>query len=274
MIHLPWKDSPFVVVDLETTGKYPLEAEICEFAALQTKGRELTSSWQTLIRPLKGMNPVAESVHGLSMASLSDAPLLTDVIAKIHSMLKEHCLVAHHAPFDAGFLAIEFERAGLDLPVTPIFCTSLLARKLIPESHDHRLKTLVEKLGIGIDANHRAEADGRACLAVAIECFGRVGESESLARVIEAQGIRLEWSHFSIEALREREFAQTLLRAIGEQRFVELIYNSGSRPGHPRVLQPVGIVRNPEGDFLVAFEEGANKPKRYYLKQIGEVALL
>jgi hypothetical protein len=34
---------------------------------------------------------------------------------------------------------------------------------------------------------------------------------------------------------------------------------------------PQGLVRQPDGDFLVALEDGEQKPKRYYIEKISKV---
>jgi DNA polymerase III subunit epsilon len=84
------------------------------------------------------------------------APRMSERIEHFHSFIQGAIPVAHHAPFDLGFVAIEFENAGLPLPTMPALCSSLLARKLFPESTNHRLQTLIPFFGIEQGTAHRA----------------------------------------------------------------------------------------------------------------------
>ena len=45
---------------------------------------------------------------------------------------------------------------------------------------------------------------------------------------------------------------KTLIEAILNQKYISMIYHRGSRPGIARKILPIGLVRNPTGDFLVA----------------------
>lgn len=257
----------FVAFDLETSGKYPLDAEICELGAVKWRDGKVVDTFQTLIKPSKPMGEEVIKIHNITNEMVADAPTIAEKIGDFHQFFGEAYGIAHHAPFDLGFLMIEFERAGLSTPVKPCFCTSLLARKLIPESHNHRLKTLVDFLKINMGQAHRALDDAEACLQVALKCFERVGDvgvDELLAR----QGGGLLWSKYSIHALEQKAHQKVLIQAIRSDANVSLTYDGGSRPGQAREVKPIGVVRNPDGDFLVAIEAGDTKPKRYLLDKI------
>src|SRR5690606_36090270 len=116
---------------------------------------------------------------------LADAPDIADVIPKFHRFIEGAYLVAHHAPFDMGFLAVEFEKLTLQLPNNPVFCSSLLSRRLVPESANHRLQTLISHLGLTVGQAHRALDDSKACLEFALNCFRRSGEHCSLQDLLQ-----------------------------------------------------------------------------------------
>ena len=50
-----WKDIVWVGFDTETTGKYPLEAELCEVAAVAWKNGEFIGEFQSLVKPSQPM---------------------------------------------------------------------------------------------------------------------------------------------------------------------------------------------------------------------------
>jgi DNA polymerase-3 subunit epsilon len=78
----------------------------------------------------------------------------------------------------------------------------------------------------------------------------------------------LLWNHFSIDYLIEKEVFRLLVRATIDKREVFLTYDGGSRPGQIRRVFPLGLVRNPDGDFLVATEGDEVQTKRYFLDKV------
>ncbi|MCC7404368.1 MAG: exonuclease [Bdellovibrionales bacterium] len=270
-----WPDATFAVIDIETTGKYPLEAEICELAALKWQNGKEIGRYQTLIKPVQTMNEAVIKIHNITNEMVADAPRIGEKIGEFHAFLGDAVPVAHHAPFDMGFLAIEFEAQRLPLPTTPTLCTSLLSRAVIAESPNHRMATLVQFLGIEGGQAHRAMDDTVACLQLMLKCLERVGPTKTISEVISIQGVVLNWRDYSIANLRANRVMAEIIQALREKQPVEIVYQGGSRPGKPRTVLPLGIVRNPAGDFLVAREESDNSqrsldevPKRYFLNKI------
>ncbi len=267
-----WTDLTWIGFDTETTGKYPLEAEVCEIAAVAWRGGEIVGEFQSLVKPTHLMSEENIRIHNITNEMVANAPSICDVLPKFLEFVQQGIIVAHHAPFDLGFLCVEIERHGHSFPPFPVVCSSRLSRKMIPECFNHKLQTLVQKLQIDPGQAHRALDDARACLYVALECFKRVGPEARLSDIIKAQECALEWPHDSIESLREKETFQKLLNAIASKSEVQLTYDGGSKPGKPRTVYPQGIVRNPDGDFLVASEELGAKQKRYLLSKISRVS--
>ena len=273
-LNIPWTEATFVAIDLETTGKYPLDAEICEMAAVKWRQGQIVETFQTLIKPIQPMSQAVIAIHNITNEMVADAPLLHEKLADFHKFISGAWLIAHHAPFDMGFLSWEFERARLALPVQPVVCTSLLSRSVITGTSDHRLATLARHFTIQAGVAHRALDDSKTCLAVALKCFETVGPGSTLSEVFDAQTVRLLWNNFSIEVLTEKEILRCLVRATIDKREVYLTYDGGSRPGQIRRVFPLGLVRNPEGDFLVATEGDEVQTKRYFLNKVSGVRVV
>lgn len=215
------------------------------------------------------------AIHNITNEMVESAPVIEDRLAEFHEFIKDGFVLAHHAPFDLGFLAWEFEKARMLLPDRPAFCTSLISRALNADVSNHRLATLATHFGIEAGAAHRALDDAKTCLGVALKYFEKLGRE---AKVSDIQGIQntvLPWNRFSIDALTERDHLRSMIRALRDKREIIIVYESGSRPGEPRRVFPMGLVRNPDGDYLVATEgnnEGDDvKPKRYFLEHISSV---
>ena len=269
-----WRNLTIIGFDTETTGKYPLTAEICEIAAVKWKAGKVVDTYQTLLKPSRPMGAEVIGIHGITNEMVESAPLIGEKIEEFHDFIQGSLLVAHHAPFDLGFISIEIENAGLQLPRHPVLCSSLLARSLFPESANHRLQTLIQFFNIEQGIAHRALDDAKACLEVALRCLEKSisADGESLlSHALKAQGGALTWPRFAMTQLQNQGIAPILIRACTEEGVIDMVYQSGSKPGGVRRVQPLGLVRSLDGDFLVAYDQKDQRSKRYFLDKITSV---
>jgi DNA polymerase-3 subunit epsilon len=269
-----WKDLTFVGFDTETTGKFPLQAEICEIAAVKWQGGQIISEFSSLLKPSKPMDAEVIAIHGITNEMVENSPRIADKIGEFHHFIGDAVPVAHHAPFDLGFIAIEFEKAKLAFPSTPALCSSLLSRKLFRESENHRLQTLIRFFGLPQGAAHRALDDAKACLEVGLRCLQKLGEEAFLEEAFNTQGGPITWPRFSMRALEENPSYKNLITACRELKVVEMAYSSGSSPGSRRRVHPLGVVRSLDGDYVVAYDESDQKSKRYLLERVSEAVLV
>lgn len=263
-----WREVTLIALDVETSGKYPLSSEICEIAAVKWRGGKIIDEYQSLVRVRVPMGAEVIAIHNITNEMLEGAPEMSSAIAKFYEFMTDGYAVAHHAPFDLGFLAIEIERAKLMLPKRPAFCTSLLSRKAFSDSPNHRLQTLIKYFKLEQGQAHRALDDARACLAVALRCFEKIGAEATVAKLMDYQAVPLAWGSYSIADLRSHAVFAVLVEALEFHKDVQIIYAGGSRPGESRTVRPVGLVRNPNGDFFVAIDENDDQPKRFFLNKI------
>ncbi len=272
-----WQDATFIAIDLETTGKYPLDAEICEMAAVKWRAGQIVDEYQTLIRPKMRMSNEVIAIHHITNEMVENSPRLNEKLTEFHRFISDGFIMAHHAPFDLGFLTWEFEQACLSLHPNPVLCTSLLSRHLNANVSNHRLATLAAHFKINAGAAHRALDDAKTCLQVGLKYFEKMGPDAKISDILSVQTTALPWARFSIEALMERSHLRTLVRALRDKLEVTMTYEAGSRPGQSRRVFPLGLVRNPDADYLVATEgnkEGDDtKAKRYFLDKVSAVSL-
>ncbi|KHD89263.1 MAG: DNA polymerase III subunit alpha [Bdellovibrio sp. ArHS] len=269
-LNLPLHDYTFVAFDTETSGAYPVGHDIVEFGAIKWFQGEEVGRLQFLLKPREPMTDFIIGIHGITNEMVQDAPAMADKIHEIHSFIKGSVVMAHHAPFDMGFLAAEFEKYHLSLPPEPALCTSLLSRKWIHGVENHKLQTLVKHLTIDGGQAHRAYDDAKSCLYVALACFQKMDPNVTLTDAIKSQGKNLWWRDYSLAALNESKFV-LLKQAILAKQDVDMVYMGGSAKGEVRRVTPIGIVRNPDGDYLQAFCHKEKTPKRYYLNRIADV---
>lgn len=270
-----WQDETFVSFDVETSGQYPLGAEICEVAAVKWSKGKIIDSFQSLAATKRRMSDQVIAIHNITNEMLVGAPPLSEVIKKFYDFIEGAYLIAHHAPFDLGFIAPEFERLRLSFPKRPVFCSSLLARRVFPESENHKLQTLIRFFNLEQGTAHRALDDARACLEVGLKIFNKIGPDKDMAEIASYQNANLLWTNFSISALKGNSNFKAIVEALEQNSPVQIVYSGGSKPGQARTVMPLGIVRNPLDDYLVAREENSTeeKPKRYFLNKITSSSL-
>lgn len=267
LLDTPWSELTFVGFDIEATGPYPLEGEICEIAAVRWEGGQITGEFQTLIKPELPMSDFIIGIHGITNEMVAEAPKIREKIGAFREFICNDILIAHHSPFDMGFLALEFERARLPLPEEPVLCSSLISRKVITEAENHKMQTLIKLLNMNQGIAHRALDDAKACVELFSKCMERLGEEKTLRDLMDLQEKQLYWKNFSIDYLLKNENTRAILNAIEKKKPVIIVYQGGSLKGE-RQVTPKGIVRSPDGDFLAAMDENDPQVKRFYLGKI------
>ena len=266
----PWESYPWTALDLETTGAYPLAHEICEIGLVQWQKNTIQKEYTRLIRPKKPISKAVQNIHGISNEMVAKAPKISDILDEVYSFIKGSIVIAHHAPFDLGFLSWELEKAGLPLPTPPVLCSSLLARKCLPESPNHRLQTLVKRFGIHHAEAHRALSDSKACLEVALQCLkSHTPPLKSLKDLFKLQP-PLQWKDFSILELEKKEPSRSLLKAIQNKSSIYILYR---KQENFRPILPLGWVRSPQGDWIRALCLNENVEKNFFVRRIAEVRL-
>jgi DNA polymerase III epsilon subunit family exonuclease len=154
-------DLEFAVVDVETTGLSPAFGDrVCEIALVHAQGNEEKSSFSTLINPGRPISPGAAAVNGITPEMIADAPTFQEVAPQIVRHLTNRVFVAHNAPFDLGFLALEFQRLSVPLPFTQVVDTLALAR-LYYTFAGNSLGAIAEHLNLAYPRRHRALDDAR-----------------------------------------------------------------------------------------------------------------
>ncbi|OFZ31564.1 MAG: hypothetical protein A2622_02990 [Bdellovibrionales bacterium RIFCSPHIGHO2_01_FULL_40_29] len=265
-LQMPWSEYPIVAFDTETSGAYPLEAEIIELGAVKWHHGQIVGRFQTLLRPSKPLVPENIRIHGITNEMVADAPLMQDQILKFCEFIDGSILLAHHAPFDLGFVTLDIEKGNLIFPRNLHFCSSLLSRALLTTTN-HKLQTLVKELGLTGGDAHRAYDDAYACLQVFMKCVEKMGESVTLEQLLQVQKKVLQWDHYRIMSGVDEKLLM-LADCIRNEKTLNIVYDGGQTKSKMRPIRPYGIVRNPDGDYIHA-ECGLDmKRKRFYLNKI------
>jgi DNA polymerase-3 subunit epsilon len=124
----PLREVTFVVLDLETTGGSAGTDSITEVGAVKVRGGVQLGELATLVDPGTGVPPGIVALTGITSAMIAGAPRLPQVLPSVLEFLRGAVLVAHNAPFDAGFLRAACQRHGQVWPRPPVLCTARLVR--------------------------------------------------------------------------------------------------------------------------------------------------
>lgn len=165
------RDLRFAVVDLETSGGTPKAfwdrherfqpaAEITEVGVVTLSGPVMEDRFQRLCAIEGALPGIIQSLTGITPRMLQDAPAWSRVAFELATVMEGRVWVAHHAPFDGGFLKAYLPE-GL-WGRHRLVCTRLLVKALVPELPRRSLAECCAHFGIVNTRAHRALADAEA----------------------------------------------------------------------------------------------------------------
>ncbi|WP_097884040.1 TerD family protein [Streptomyces sp. st140] len=155
----------WALVDVETSGLMARRDRVLSVAVITIgPDGEQTGEFSTLLDP--GCDPGPVEVHGLTAERLRGAPTFDQIAGRIGAMLQDRVLVAHNAQFDYDFLAHEFARARMWLPVSQRLCTLALNRQVDPPTDDMKLGTLATHYDVPQQRAHDALDDTRVLAGI------------------------------------------------------------------------------------------------------------
>lgn len=104
-----------IFLDTETTGLYPDQGHrVIEIAAVEAFNRRLTGNhFHYYLNPEREIDQGAQEVHGITSEFLQDKPLFESIADELSRYIEGAELIIHNAPFDIGFLNMEYGRIGL-----------------------------------------------------------------------------------------------------------------------------------------------------------------
>ncbi len=157
----------FVAFDLETTGLERDADEIIEIGAVKIQNGQVAEKMSCLLKAEKPLSPLVISLTGITQAMLTESGQeLRAGLERFLAFIQDLPLVAHNSDFDATFVGHALIKLSLPPLSNLVYDSLLLARVAWPTLDSHRLETLVEKLGIPVQAAHRALPDAEQAAAL------------------------------------------------------------------------------------------------------------
>jgi len=167
-----------IILDVETTGIDPRSGHrVIELACVELEDYLPTgATFHQLIHPDRDIDPEAERVHGISLASLEGKPRFhhPEVADAFLEFVGDAVLIAHNAPFDRGFINHELSLAKRSIIAEARWIDTLpMARKKFPGMYNS-LDALCKRFKISLidREKHGALIDCRLLAQVYLELCG------------------------------------------------------------------------------------------------------
>jgi DNA polymerase-3 subunit epsilon len=265
-----FKNIEFVAFDIETTGLTPVVDRIVEIGAVKFRNGEVIENLQELIDPQMPISPGAFAVNGITDDMVRDKPTIDEVLPRFLEFLGEAVPIAHHAPFDVGFLTYDISRLNLTPADNPVLDTCTIPKRLFPHAHGYSLEHLVAFLNIPAGVFHRALADAEACMGLFNRCVAEMGgpERATIKEILELNGPPL--SLCSGEIVLDEPF-HPLKRALEKGNELEIRYQNARGAVSTRTITPLSIGTFRGTAMIEAFCHLCNDKRNFRLDRILEI---
>ena len=152
-------ETPFAVLDFETTGLNPGTDRVVEVSVMRMEpGKAPEMVLDTLINPQRLV--AATEIHGITDTDVADAPRFQEVAGEVVKALSDAVLAAYNVYFDIRFLEYELSRAGV-AESPPHLCLMYL-RPMLDLGCRCRLGEACMAHGIEFSESHIAAQDVQA----------------------------------------------------------------------------------------------------------------
>jgi len=154
----------FVILDFETTGLDPTQAEIIEIGALKISEGKVVDRYTTLVRSLGEVPPQIAQITGITDEMLNGQPELHEVAAEFSEFVGELPIVAHNSSMELKFLQqyLAHHLPSPDSLESRVHNSIWPIALILPDHGSHSLEALRTWAGISGEEAHRALPDCEA----------------------------------------------------------------------------------------------------------------
>ncbi|MCR5078023.1 MAG: 3'-5' exonuclease [Prevotella sp.] len=158
----------FAAIDFETANFN--RSSVCSVGVVIVRDGEIVDTFYSLIQPEPNYYTwKCTQVHGLTRRDTDEAPVFSEVWARVEPLIEGLPLVVHNSRFDEGCLRAAFQVYQMDYPAYIFYDTLAAARRVFPNLPNHQLQTVAAECGYILENHHHALADAEACAWIARE---------------------------------------------------------------------------------------------------------
>lgn len=228
-----FRDTEFVIFDIETTGLSNRSDRITEIGAVLVKDGKVLDTFNRLVNPQIPIPEKIVELTGINDDMVKDAPDISEVLPEFLEFAGDRLLIAHNADFDTGFIRIAADTLGIKFD-NPYLDTLAMSRYVNPELKTHKLNILADYFKLGGFNHHRASDDAEMLAAVFYKMTDKLVEEGifSLEGMLEAMSEKTD-------ALKLPTYHQIILvkNKVGLKNLYELVSESYLKyyRKHPRI---------------------------------------
>ena len=152
--------STYTVIDTETTG-LSADDRIVQFSALKVSDHKIVDRLELLINPQMVIPERVSKMHGITNDRVIGCPTFFDVSRQIIEFIGDDIIVGHNIQFDMRMINGELSRCGSPKLCNDTLDTMNMAR-LTLSTHNRKLSSICEELGIANQCAHDAGSDSMA----------------------------------------------------------------------------------------------------------------
>jgi DNA polymerase-3 subunit epsilon len=168
ILNIPFDETEFSVLDVETTGLTARYNGIIEIGIVKVKGLKIVDKYATLVNPGRAVPYYITQFTGITDDDIFNAPFFEDIAEEITEFISGTVITAHNLSFDRSFLYKEYLLIGQEKPANPQLCTLRLSKRLYPDLRSRSLSNLSYHLKVKLTNAHRALPDAEATAQILI----------------------------------------------------------------------------------------------------------
>ena len=156
----------FLAYDVETANNKDM-GSICAVGWVLFQRGAILQRGYSLINPKSSFNPYNVGVHGITAASVADAPTFAQYWdSTLRELMTSSVIIAHHASYDISATEQALHNAHIDDPGIDYADFVPVCRHFLPDCSHHSLDCMADLAGVRFD-HHNAGEDARAIVEIA-----------------------------------------------------------------------------------------------------------
>lgn len=160
----------YIAFDVETPNH--MNNRISAIGITVVEAGEIIQEIYSLVNPESSFDSFNIALTGITPEMVAEAPTFPQLWEQIEPVMRSGLLLAHNAQFDMSVLAkcLHFYNIAWR-PSADYACTCTMGRVCYPDTENHRLNTLCDRLNIELD-HHNAGSDSSACAKLLLDYLG------------------------------------------------------------------------------------------------------